>query len=493
MFSMQEPVSIDAKEKLRKLILNHGLKWNEGLTPNEHIPKWIFDLREVILTPEGSKLASMLIYEKIKDLDFDMIGGLSIAAEPLVTSLIMHFYNESKNVPGFIIRKQPNNFGLRKKIEGPIVAGKRVVLVDDVLNFGTKMFRAITASKEEDCIIVKIIILLDFCKSGNKKLIESGYNVDYIYNLHDFGLEKNSLYNYKRIINLTESNITDRKESLLKKLNEILNEEISDFIEYKNLLLVAYKNGYIYCYNQNNYSIKWGIKLGESISTPIVLDDNVTIISAYSGLKRAILFFISVNDGTVLKDIKIKGKINSAPILYKDICLLGSDDKKLYCISRTNYNILWTFETNGPIKTNPVIDENAEIIYLSSSDGNIYVLNLNGVLIWKKYFGKINTPLLIYEDKILINSSIDVIFCIDKNDGNLNWFFRLKNKAFDIKIIFGKLVVGCEQGYLLFLDILNGKISDCFKIANESVKEICEYNNRLLVKLKNGKYYFIKA
>ena len=63
---MQEATYIaDAKEKLRQLILNNGLKWGEGLLKNGNVPKWIFDLREVILTPEGSRLASHLLYEKI--------------------------------------------------------------------------------------------------------------------------------------------------------------------------------------------------------------------------------------------------------------------------------------------------------------------------------------------------------------------------------------------------------------------------------------------
>ena len=114
---MRESVNIkEVKERLRELILNNGLKWGEGLLNDGQIPKWIFDLREIILTPEGSQLASALLYEKIKNLDFDIIGGPSLAAEPLVASLVMHFYKQVIIVPGFFVRKQSHDFGLRKKI-----------------------------------------------------------------------------------------------------------------------------------------------------------------------------------------------------------------------------------------------------------------------------------------------------------------------------------------------------------------------------------------
>jgi len=197
---MQESISIlDAKERLRKLILNNGLKWDEGLLRDIQIPKWIFDLREIILTSEGSRLTSLLLYEKIKNLDFDIVGGPSIAAEPLVASLIMHFYKEGRNISGFVVRKKPNNFGLRKKVEGPIKGGNKVILIDDAINSGFNLLDSVNELKQQGCDIVKIITIIDFLKSGNEKLKEGGYDIDYIFDLEDFGLEINKTYKYKKI------------------------------------------------------------------------------------------------------------------------------------------------------------------------------------------------------------------------------------------------------------------------------------------------------
>lgn len=491
MLSGKNEVDVEkARFTLKNLILQNGLKWNEGLLNDGQVPKWIFDLREVILTPEGLKLTAGLIYEKIRNLDFGMIGGPSMAAEPLVASLILHFYNNGRNLSGFIVRKQPNDFGLRKKIEGPIEMGKKAVLIDDALNFGVSMFDAVKSLRQEGCSVVKIITLLDFEKSGHQKLVAKGYDVDCVFNLNDFGIEVNESHTYKKIRKLREARISAEKEAMLKRLNEISKERIIDFNIHKNLILATYEEGHVYCFSQDDYSIKWHLELGESISAPIFVDNDVIVISAYSGFKNSMLFFIAIEDGTVLKNIRIKGKISSAPVLCNDFYFVGSDDKKIYCIGRTNHEILWLFETSGPIKMNPSIDNDTGKIYLSSSDGNIYALNSDGKLIWKRHCGKIKNQLL-QKGKLILNSSINMIFCLDKNNGDLIWLHELKNEALDIKILYNKVVIGCIQGYLLFLNINTGKVLDCFKVSNEDIKEIIEHQKQLLVRLENGKHYFV--
>lgn len=487
---MDEEKSFEmVKERLKKLIFINGLKWGEGLNPDGNIPKWIFDLREVILTPEGAKLASILFYDKIKDIDFNMVGGPSLAAEPLVTSLIMHLYKKGKNVSGFVVRKQPNNFGLRKKVEGPIKNGKKIVIIDDAINAGNSMFDAIESLKKEGCDIIKIVTLIDFCKSGHHKLIEEGYNVDYVFNLEDFELEENKLYRYKNKILLTEVDISKNEEEILQKIDKSIRGEIIDFKVFNNLILVALKEGLLYCLNNDNYSIKWKLELGDSISAPIFIDNKIAIVPAYSGLNRSLLFFVSIDNGTILDYIRIKGNINLTPLLYNDSYLLCSSNY-LYKVNKENHYINLIFEASGTITTIPIVENAKEIIYISSSDGNLYALDYNGKEIWKKHYDKIKTTPLIKDEKIIFITQTNIVFCIDKYDGNLIWFSELKNNAFDIKLMSNYLVIGCFRGYIILLDISNGRVLDSFKISNHSIKEIKNYNNKLLVKLEDGNHYF---
>lgn len=61
--------SVLIREKLRELILQDGLKWNDGLIYGKPA-NWIFDIREVLLTPSGLRFAATALYEKLKDVDF---------------------------------------------------------------------------------------------------------------------------------------------------------------------------------------------------------------------------------------------------------------------------------------------------------------------------------------------------------------------------------------------------------------------------------------
>lgn len=487
---MKEEIAIsDAKERLKELILNKGLKWGEGLMKNGNIPKWIFDLREIILTPEGSRLVSRILYEKIKDLDFDMVGGPSIAAEPLVSSLIMHFYGKGDNVLGFIVRKQPNNFGLRKKVEGPISKRKKVVLIDDAINSGAGMIDAIEAIKTEGCEIAKIITLLDFFKSGHHKL-EENYSVDYIFNIEDFGLELNHTYNYKKIESIKEIPAYGARENTLKKLNLISDDKICDFKFYGNLVLVGYKNGSVCCFDETNYSIRWSHQFGESMSAPLLIDNDTALVFIYSGLRKSALFFLNIHDGKVLAKIKFNGNVQVPAGVSEEFYLIGSN-KKLYCVSRKEKDIFWDFEADEAINAKPVFDESGNI-YACSSKGTLYCLDNSGNLLWKRHLGKeIKSIPLFYGNNIIIKSSENVIFSLDKNNGNLNWLHELKNEALEFKAINNKLVIGCVQGYLLSINADNGNIEDCFKVSNHDITEINMQNNRMVLKTADGRNYII--
>ena len=478
----------ETRERLREIILNYGLKWDEGINPNGYVPKWIFDLREIILTPEGAKLAAKLIYDKIKDLDFDAIGGPSLAAEPLVASLLMYAYNQNKNICGFIVRKEPNNFGLRKKVEGPIKTNQKVVLVDDALNTGRGMLDAVESINKQGCQIVKIVTLLDFLKAGHDKFLEQGYHVDYIYSLEDFNLELNEAYEYGEIKELTE--VQDNNIQILNEIKGSLNDEIIDSQLHGNLLVVALKNGSVWCFDRETSIVKWHLDLGESIFAPMLIDGNTAVVSASSGLKRSLLFSIDIDDGKVINYVRIKGVLYSAPAIYEESYLIGSDDKKLYCIDKKNLETIWNFQTGGAIKLKPIFDNHA--IYLCSNDGFIYALNFDGELKWKKNCGKIDVLPVVFEDRIMLKSESDVVFCLNKHNGTLNWFFQLKNKAFDVKIFNSSIVVGGLLGYLFFLDIDSGKVRKTLKISNENIKKIEASDDKLLVGFENGKSYNVR-
>ena len=134
------------------------------------------------------------------------------------------------------------------------------------------------------------------------------------------------------------------------------------------------------------------------------------------------------------------------------------------------------------------MDYEAGKIYVNSSDGSIYSLGFDGKQIWKRHYGKIKINPLVKDGKLIFVSEDNVVFCIGKHDGNLIWFFELKNNATDIKIVSGMIAIGCFRGYLFLLGIPSGELLGSFKISDSSIKKIVEDNNKFLFELENGKH-----
>ena len=480
------PSSNENREKLKDLILRNGLKWSEGVNPDGSIPRWIFDLREVILTPQGATLAAKLIYDKIRDNEFDAIGGPSVAAEPLVSSILMQAYFQNRAISGFIVRKEPNDFGLRKKIEGPIKPGQRVILIDDILNSGKGMSDAIESVGMMGCKIVKIVTLLDFLKSGHSRLLEQGYDLDYIYSLDNLNLELNETYKYEEF----KMEIVNGEPRVPDEIKNLFGGEIIDMQSHGNMLIAAIENGSLWCLENGSWNVKWHLDLGESILAPLLLDGETAIVAVSSGLRRSLLFLINVYNGEVIKYMRIKGSIYSPPTQHDLSYLVGTDDKKLYMIGKKDLGVIWTSHTNGAIRMKPILDEDA--IYFCSDDGFTYVLFFNGKLKWKKHYGKINVPPVIFDDKIILKSENDIIFCLNKHDGKLNWFYELKNKVMDLAVVGNLVVAGGLHGYVVALELNSGKRTKAIKLSNEIIQKIKTVDGGLHIRCEGGKNYDVK-
>lgn len=114
------------------------------------------DCRRITLHPQGAKLIGQIILEKIKGLKVDAIGGLTLGADPITSSVVM-----LSEIPGFIVRKKEKEHGTKQKIEGHLQAGWKVVVVEDVSTSGGSALQAIEAVEAAGATVVKVISVVD--------------------------------------------------------------------------------------------------------------------------------------------------------------------------------------------------------------------------------------------------------------------------------------------------------------------------------------------
>lgn len=470
-FPIKEVKLGKAREMLRNIILNKGLKWAEGVNRVGDRNKWVFDLREVIATPEGSRISALLLHNKLKNFEFDYVGGPAFAAEPIVSSLVIHSHLIGQPVECFIVRNQPNNYGLHKQVEGPIISGKKVLLVDDSINSGDSVFKAIVALNSLNFKVVGLIVLVDFYKTGHKKLLESNIKVESIFNLDDFGLNSERFITYK---NMNFNNVNDW--IIDKDYMPVIPKKSGNYEEFGNKIFGIDNEGYIFCLDSFSKSNIWKTKVGTEVTTPLAFDDysDLVIVGLYSGLRKGFLGFFDADNGRIVNKITAGGAIRTKPCLFSDFLFVGSDDKIFYCVNRRTQEVLWRYETRGAIRGDISIDKILRRVYFSSSDGFVHCLNISGKLVWKKHIGNniVGGP-EIHMFSIFAASDLNVLFRLDKSNGNLSWFFAPKNNIKEFRLHRDKVIVWCDNGFLYFLSYRTGKTEHAIKY-NGKIEEAAE-------------------
>ena len=92
-----------------------------------------------------------------RDIPVDIVGGVEAAGIPHSAALGFHMQK-----PSIFIRKEPKGHGTRKRVEGGDVAGKRVVLVEDLVTTGSSSMAAIQALREEGAVVTDCLAIISY-------------------------------------------------------------------------------------------------------------------------------------------------------------------------------------------------------------------------------------------------------------------------------------------------------------------------------------------
>lgn len=124
--------------------------------------------------PEGLYCLARLILDEAKELHAEAVGGPTLGADPIVGAIAALSFLAETPMPLFIVRKEAKQHGARQQIEGSDIAGKKVVMVEDVITTGGSVFKAINVVKELGCEILKVICLVDREQGGREAFAEAG-------------------------------------------------------------------------------------------------------------------------------------------------------------------------------------------------------------------------------------------------------------------------------------------------------------------------------
>ena len=172
-----EGVGPGSLERLLEVALERGaLKYGNFTLSSGKESTYYFDGRLLSLDPEGAKLISEAMLPILLQAGAEAVGGLTLGADPIVSSIALASHLQGEHIPGFIVRKEAKTHGTGQGIEGPLPPKSRVAIIDDVCTTAGSLFQAIAAVEAAGCTVVKVAAILDRKEGGSEELARRGYD-----------------------------------------------------------------------------------------------------------------------------------------------------------------------------------------------------------------------------------------------------------------------------------------------------------------------------
>jgi orotate phosphoribosyltransferase len=121
-------------------------------------------------------------------MDYEAVGGLTLGADPVAVAMLHAAAGRGRRLDAFVVRKSEKSHGLQRRVEGPDVAGRRVLAVEDTSTTGTSVLTAVEALREAGADVVGVAVIVDRSTGARERIEQAGLPYRAAYTLTDLGL-----------------------------------------------------------------------------------------------------------------------------------------------------------------------------------------------------------------------------------------------------------------------------------------------------------------
>ena len=189
---------------------------------------------------------------------------------------------------------------------------------------------------------------------------------------------------------------------------------------------------HVYAINLTNGSEKWRFPAepGRNQSfyaAPILTSDGQLIAGGYDFK----LYSIDPTTGQLKWTFEgATDKYIASPLVTDQAIFAPSADGVLYSVD-FNGNLLWSYDTEGPLWSQPTTDEACDCIYLASMDHSVYAIDsATGELKWKteEQGGAFaGTPAYGEQDSLFVGNFNNKLLALNAENGKTQWEFLTQN------------------------------------------------------------------
>jgi orotate phosphoribosyltransferase len=169
---------------VRELAVVHGeVTLSSGRTADYYV-----DLRRITLSGLAAPLVGQVMLELTADWDYDAVGGLTMGADPVAAAMLHAAAAQGRRLDAFVVRKEAKAHGLQRRVEGPEIGGRRVLVLEDTSTTGGSPLTALQAVRDAGAVPVGVAVIADRATGAAEKIEAEGVPYRFAYSLEDLGL-----------------------------------------------------------------------------------------------------------------------------------------------------------------------------------------------------------------------------------------------------------------------------------------------------------------
>ncbi len=176
----------DVRDALLRQIKDKAVVHGKVTLSSGREADFYIDLRRITLDGEAAPLAGQVMLDLTADLEYDAVGGLTLGADPVATSMMHAAAARGRRLDAFVVRKAHKAHGLQRRIEGPDIKGRRVLIVEDTSTTGGSPLTAVEAAREAGAEVVAVAVIVE--RGAAAAIAEAGLPYYQAYGLDDLGL-----------------------------------------------------------------------------------------------------------------------------------------------------------------------------------------------------------------------------------------------------------------------------------------------------------------
>ena len=152
------------------------------------------DMRRATLHHEAAPLIGHVMLDLLEEAglgtdEIDAVGGLTMGADPVAAAMLHAAASRGLDLDAFVVRKAAKDHGMRRRIEGPDVAGRRVVVLEDTSTTGGSPLEAVEALLEAGADVRAVAVIVDRATGARERIEAAGLPYYAALGLADLGLE----------------------------------------------------------------------------------------------------------------------------------------------------------------------------------------------------------------------------------------------------------------------------------------------------------------